>query len=77
MYRQIRRVFEAKSAIKVAVGTGEQKRDIPKSDEGMDNIRISDCCELYVDILKEPDTFKVTVNFPGSIGRKEICIAEV
>ena len=77
MYRQIRRVLEAKSAIKVAMGTGEQKRDILKSDERIDNIRISDCCELYVVVQKEPDTFKVTINFPGSIGRKEIHIAEV
>ena len=77
MYRQIRRVIGAKSAIKVAIGTGWQKRDIPKSDERIDNVSISDRCELFVVILEEPDTFKVTVNFPGSIGRKEICIAEV
>ena len=79
MYRQVRKVLGATSAIKVATGTGLQKKDILKSDERIDRIGISNCCELYVVILEEPDTFKVTISLPaaGSIGNKEIYITEV
>ena len=35
--------------------------------ETIDSVGISDSCELYVVILQEPDTFKVTIEFPASI----------
>ena len=47
MYRHARRALGATSAIKVALGSG-QGRDIPKSDERIDRIGITNCCELYV-----------------------------
>ena len=67
------------SAFKIATGTGLQKRDIPKSDNRVDTVGISNCCELFVAVLDEPDTFKVTISFPavGSIGNKVINITEV
>ena len=76
MYRQARRVLGATSAIRVALGSG-QRRDIPKSDERIDTVGITNCCELYVVIQQQPDIFKVTVKYPGSIGTKVIDIAEV
>ena len=76
MYRQARRALGATSAIKVALGSG-QGRDIPKSDERIDRGGITNCCELYVVIQQQPDMFRVTVKYPGSIGTKVIDIAEV
>ena len=79
MYRAIKKMLKAITAIKVAMGTGLQKRDIPKSDSRIDTVGISNCCELFVAVLQEPDIFKVTISFPaaGSIGNKVIYIAEV
>ena len=76
MYRHARRALGATSAIKVALGSG-QGRDIPKSDKRIDTVGITNCCELYVVIQQQPDLFRVTVKYPGSIGTKEINIAEV
>lgn len=75
MYRQARKALGATSAIRVALGSG-QRRDIPKSDERIDTVGITNCCELYVVIQQQPDIFKVTVKYPGSIGTKVIDIAE-
>ena len=77
MYRQIRRTLRATSAIKVALGSGLQSKDIPESDERIYKVGITNCCELYAVIQQQPDIFKVTVNYPGSIGTKVIDIAEV
>ena len=79
MYRQVRKVLGATSAIKIATGTGQQKKDILKNDDRVDNVGISNCCELYVAVQQQPDTFKVTITFPatGSIGNKVINITEV
>lgn len=76
MYRQVRRTLGMTSAIKVVLGSGLQQ-DIPKSDERIYSVGMSDRCELYVIVLQEPDTFRVTINFPGSIGSKTINITEV
>ena len=76
MYRQARKALGATSAIKVALGSG-QRRDIPKSDERIDTVGITNSCELYAVIQQQPDIFKVTVKYPGSIGTKVIDIAEV
>ena len=73
MYRQARRVLGATSAIKVALASG-QRRDIP---ERVDTVGITNFCELYTVIQQQPDIFKVTVKYPGSIGTKVIDIAEV
>lgn len=77
MYRQVRRTLKMTSAIKVVLGSGPQQKDIPKSDERIDSVGMSDRCELYVIVLQEPDTFRVTIKFPGSIGSKTINITEV
>ena len=75
----MRKLLDVTSAIKLAMGTGLQKRDILKSDEKIVSIGISNYCDLYVVILTEPDTFRVNITFPGagSIGNKVIDITEV
>ena len=39
----------ATSAIKVALRSGENNKDIPKSDESIEKVGITNRCELYVE----------------------------
>ena len=63
----------ATSAIKIALGYGET---IPKSDKRIEKVGITNRCELYVEVLQEPDLFKVAVNF-SSTDSKFIDMKEV
>ena len=76
MYRQARGALEAKSAIRVALVSGKG-RNIPKSDERIDRVGITNCCELYVVIQQQPDIFRVFVKSPEYTGTEVIDIAEV
>jgi len=77
LYRQVRKVLKVTSAIKLAMGSGASKKDIPKNDEKMNTIGIYNHCELFVLVLQEPDIFQVFLSMPSSIGNKTINIAEV
>ena len=77
LYRQVRRVLKVTSAIKLAMGSGASKKGIPKSDEKINTVGISNCCELFVLVLQEPDIFQVLLKMPSPIGNKTINIAEV
>ena len=77
MYRLVRRTLNATSSIKIILETNSGKKDIPKSDNRISTVGITNNCLLYVIIEQVPDMFKVTLNFSTRIGTRSIDIAEV
>ena len=77
MYRQVRRLLKANSSIKIILQTASLQKDIPKSDERISAVGITNNCQLYVIMEQVPEIYKVTLNFSAPIGTKIIYIAEV
>ena len=77
MYRQVRRIVKANSSIKIILHTGSLQKEIPKSDERISTVGITNNSQLYIIVEKVPDMYKVILNFSAPIGTKTIYIAEV
>lgn len=77
MYRLVRRTLNATSSIRIILETKSGKKDIPKSDDRINAVGVTNNCLLYVIIEQVPDMFKVTLNFSSHIGTRSIDIAEV
>lgn len=77
LYRLIRKTLKIKTSIKVYLESGSLKKEIPKSDEKMGTVGISNNCQLYVIVEQCADVFKVILNFGPPVGIRSIEIAEV
>jgi len=77
LYRQVRKVLKVKSSIKIVLETGFLTKDIPKSDEKISTVGITNNCQLYVIVEQGPDMFKVILKCSAPIGTKILYIAEV
>ena len=77
LYRQVRKTLRATSSIKIILETASLKKDIPKSDEKISAVGITNNCLLYIIVEQVPDMFKVTLNFSARFANRNIFIAEV